>query len=131
VVYMYYVYVEAWCLEYAWQYLVGAVHLSGPISEQVRAAGEFFGETTGTSTNGVIHISALFWLIVVTLNIALVYRGLSGGIEKLCQFALPSMAVLAIIVLIRVLTLGTPDPAHPDQNVLNGLDIFGTPIFQS
>ena len=129
VVYMYYVYIEAWCLEYAWQYLVGAVHLSGPISEQVRAAGEFFGETTGTSTNGVIHISALFWLIVVTLNIALVYRGLSGGIEKFCQFALPSMAVLAIIVLIRVLTLGTPDPAHPDQNVLNGLGYLWNPDF--
>ena len=79
VVYMYYVYIEAWCLEYAWHYLVGSVQLDGSISEQVNAAAKFFGETTGTSTNGVIHISALFWLMVVALNIVLVYRGLSGA----------------------------------------------------
>ena len=27
----------------------------------------------------------------------------------------------AMVVLVRVLTLGTPDPAAPDQNVVNGL----------
>jgi NSS family neurotransmitter:Na+ symporter len=129
VVYMYYVYIEAWCLEYSWLYLIGRVHLSGPVAEQVRAAGQFFGDTTGTNANGVFHISALFWLIVVALNIWLVYRGLSGGIEKFCQFALPAMALLAVIVLIRVLTLGTPDPGKPDQNVLNGLGYLWNPDF--
>src|SRR5437870_11344306 len=129
VVYMYYVYIEAWCLEYSWYYLVGSFHLSGPVAEQVKAAGQFFGDTTGTNANGVLHISALFWVIVVILNIILVYRGLSGGIEKFCRFALPAMAVLAMIVLIRVLTLGTPDPAHPDQNVLNGLGYLWNPDF--
>src|SRR4029453_4209526 len=129
VVYMYYVYIGAWCLEYAWFYLVGSVHLTGSIPEQVSAAGRFFGDTTGTNSNGVLHISALFWLIVVALNIILVYRGLSGGIEKFCQFALPAMAVLAIIVLIRVLTLGTPNPDKPEQNVLNGLGYLWNPDF--
>ena len=74
-------------------------------------------------------MSSVFWLIVVALNIILVYRGLSGGIEKFCQFALPAMAVLAVIVLVRVLTLGTPDPTHPDQNVLNGLGYLWNPDF--
>jgi NSS family neurotransmitter:Na+ symporter len=129
VVYMYYVYIEAWCLQYAWQYLTGSIHLEGSITDQVRAAGQFFGETTGTNENGVLHISALFWLIVVALNIWLVYRGLSGGIEKFCQFALPAMGILAMLVLIRVLTLGTPDPAKPDQNVLNGLGYLWNPDF--
>ncbi len=129
VVYMYYVYIEAWCLEYAWDYLIGGVQLSGSIPEQVQAAGKFFGDTTGTNSNGVFHISAVFWLIVVVINIALVYRGLRGGIEKFCQFALPAMAVLAVIVLVRVLTLGTPNPAQPDQNVLNGLGYLWNPDF--
>ena len=66
---------------------------------------------------------------MVALNIILVYRGLSGGIEKFCSFALPAMAVLAVIVLIRVLTLGTPNPALPDQNVLNGLGFLWNPDF--
>ncbi|MBA3544045.1 MAG: sodium:calcium symporter, partial [Chthoniobacterales bacterium] len=89
VVYMYYVYIEAWCLRYAWDYLVSGVSLSGSIEEKVRSAAVFFIQTTGTDTNGVLNISSIFWLIVVALNVILVYRGLSGGIEKFCQFALP------------------------------------------
>ena len=30
VVYMYYVYIEAWCLRYAWEYLIGGIQLSRP-----------------------------------------------------------------------------------------------------
>jgi NSS family neurotransmitter:Na+ symporter len=129
VVYMYYVYIEAWCLEYSWFYLLGSLRLSGSIPQQVQAAERFFADATGTNANGVLHISALFWAIVVAINIWLVYRGLSGGIEKFCQFALPAMAVLAIIVLIRVLTLGTPNPNKPGQNVLNGLGYLWNPDF--
>jgi SNF family Na+-dependent transporter len=35
--------------------------------------------------------------------------------------------VLAIIVLVRVLTLGTPEATKPDQNVLNGLGYMWNP----
>ena len=129
VVYMYYVYIEAWCLRYAWEYLAGGVQLTGTIEDQVRGAAQFFSSATGTDENGVLNTSALFWLIVVTINIVLVYRGLKGGIEKFCQFALPAMAILAMIVLIRVLTLGTPNLARPDQNVVNGLGYLWNPDF--
>src|SRR6266513_1901786 len=129
VVYMYYVYIEAWCLRYAWEYLTGGVQLTGSVGDQVRGAAQFFSSATGTDQNGVLNTSALFWLIVVALNIWLVYRGLSGGIEKFCQFALPAMAVLAMIVLIRVLTLGTPNLARPEQNVVNGLGYLWNPDF--
>ena len=129
VVYMYYVYIEAWCLRYAWEYLIGTIRLTGTIQEQVQSAGKIFGDTTGTSSNGVLNMSAVFWLIVVALNIVLVYRGLKGGIEKFCQFAFPAMGVLSMIVLIRVLTLGTPNPAHPEQNILNGLGYLWNPDF--
>jgi neurotransmitter:Na+ symporter, NSS family len=129
VVYMYYVYIEAWCLRYAWEYLVTGVTSTGSVQEKVRGAALFFSQATGTDANGVWNMSSIFWLIVVALNIILVYRGLSRGIEKFCQFALPAMALLAMIVLIRVLTLGTPDPSHPDQNVLNGLGYLWNPDF--
>lgn len=129
VVYMYYVYIEAWCLRYAWEYLTGGVALTGTIEEQVRTSATFFSQTTGTDTDGVLNMSSVFWLIVVAINIVLVYRGLKGGIEKFCQIALPAMAILAVIVLIRVLTLGTPNPAVPEQNVLNGLGYLWNPDF--
>ncbi len=128
-VYMYYVYIEAWCLRYAWEYLVGGVQLTGTIEQQTVASAQFFGDATGTNTNGVLNMSAIFWVIVVGINIVLVFRGLKGGIEKFCQFALPAMAILAVIVLIRVLTLGTPDPSRPELNVLNGLGYMWNPDF--
>ena len=44
VVYMYYVYIEAWCLRYAWEYLVGGVTLTGSIEEKVRGAAVFLAK---------------------------------------------------------------------------------------
>lgn len=134
VVYMYYVYIEAWCLRYAWQYLIGSVDLGADPAGYAARSSELFAEVTGIAENGVtigggLHMSVVFWLIVVAINIVLVYRGLSGGIEKFCSFALPAMAVLAVVVLIRVLTLGTPDPALPEQNVVNGLGYLWNPDF--
>jgi neurotransmitter:Na+ symporter, NSS family len=40
---------------------------------------------------------------------------------------MPALIVIAFIILIRVLTLGTPDPARPDQNVLGGLGYMWNP----
>src|SRR5688500_2205889 len=80
IVYVYYVYIEAWCLRYAWDYLVGGVALTGSIEEQVKTSGTFFSQTTGTEINCLLNLSTVFWIIVVSVNIILVYRGLRGGI---------------------------------------------------
>jgi SNF family Na+-dependent transporter len=42
---------------------------------------------------------------------------------------MPAMAVCALIVLARVLTLGTPDPTRPDQSVDAGLGFMWNPDF--
>lgn len=68
-------------------------------------------------------------MITFAVNIYLIYRGISKGIEKFCSWAMPAMAICALVVLIRVLTLGTPDPAHPEQSVLNGLGYMWNPDF--
>ena len=71
----------------------------------------------------------VFWAVTFGLNIFLILRGLSKGIERFVSFAMPLMAVCAVVVLIRVLTLGTPDPSLPDQNVMNGLAYMWNPDF--
>jgi SNF family Na+-dependent transporter len=63
------------------------------------------------------------------LNTWFVARGLSKGIEKFCSWAMPAMAVCAVIVLVRVLTLGTPDPSRPELNVETGLGYMWNPDF--
>ncbi len=137
VVYFYYILIESWCLAYAWDYLVGGgigIDVAAEIPTQTKVASEHFDDFTGANFNGVmldgeIHQSVVFWAIVFGINVVLVYRGISKGIEKFCQFAMPVMAVCALIVLARVLTLGAPDPAHPEQNVTNGLGQMWNPSF--
>lgn len=132
----YYTYIEAWCLSYAIKYATGGMSsISGSIPDQTKAAEEIFEGTVGIHQNGLMAGGEMgtfiLWCVVFTINIILVYRGISGGIEKFCQLAMPTMAVCAVIVLFRVLTLGTPDPNFPEQNVLNGLGFMWNPQFKA
>jgi NSS family neurotransmitter:Na+ symporter len=133
----YYTYVEAWCVGYAAHYAAGGIGIdrAAPIAEQTAAAARFYDDFTGRGEHGVIaggsYKTFLFWLVTFAVNIWLVFRGISRGIEKFVSFAMPVMAVLAFIVLVFVLTLGTPDPAKPDQNVINGLGFMWNPNFSA
>jgi SNF family Na+-dependent transporter len=69
----------------------------------------------------------VFWLLVIAANALLVRRGLVRGIEAFCRWALPLMALCALVVLVRVLTLGTPDPSRPELNVSNALGYLWNP----
>ena len=125
-VYMYYVYIEAWCLGYAINYLIGDLGRPG------MDAGATFRPFRGANQDGfAIGFSlsqvGIFVIAVYFLNYFLIYRGLSRGIELFCKFAMPSLIVLAVVILVRVLTLGTPDPAHPEQSVINGLGFMWNP----
>src|ERR671919_607885 len=132
----YYTYIEAWCLGYAWHYAVngGVVDAAAPIAEQTQQAQAFYTNFIGAADNGVLAAGSLqtfvFWVLTFAVNIWLVYRGISKGIERFVSLAMPAMAVCAFIVLIRVLTLGTPNPELPEQNVINGLGYMWNPNFE-
>jgi SNF family Na+-dependent transporter len=135
-VYFYYVLIESWCLAYAWSYLTGGIGIEPgqSVPQQVAASTAYFNEATGSMTNGWfgpegLHSSLVFWAITFAINIFFLYRGLSRGIETFCRWAMPAMGVCAIIVLVRVLTLGTPNPDLPEQNVAAGLNFMWNPDF--
>src|SRR4029079_13975194 len=44
-----------------------------------------------------------------------------------CKWAMPIMAICAFFVLVRVLSLGTPDPIKPEQSLINGLGFMWNP----
>ncbi|MDA1092993.1 MAG: sodium-dependent transporter [Acidobacteria bacterium] len=132
----YYVFIEAWTFGYFLQYLTGGigVDITRPIAEQTATASQFYNTFTGSAGDGRLFTRAgtltLFsWVVVFSVNLWFVFRGLSKGIEKFCTYAMPAMAVCALIVLARVLTLGTPDPAAPDQSVINGLGYMWNPNY--
>lgn len=127
-IYMYYVYIESWCIAYSWYYIRGALRLG----RDPERYGAFFEEYVGMHQDGAIADGTLqpalwFLLLAFAVNFYLIYRGLSRGIETFCKFAMPALIMAAIIILIRVLTLGTPNPDLPEQNVLNGLGFMWNP----
>jgi SNF family Na+-dependent transporter len=131
-IYMYYVVIEAWCLYYACLYATGAFPLYGGAA----AYQSFFADFTGQSENGILfgleHSNLIvFLLICYLLNMIIIYRGLARGIELVSMVGIPVLFISAIAVLIRVLTLGTPDPAMPERNVLNGLGFMWNPQSES
>ncbi len=131
VIYMYYVYVESWCLAYAWFSLSGALNLeSSPIEGAYRV---FFNEYTGNTVEPSEHFFSTmaysygFFLFTFFVNFFLIFRGLSRGIERFCRVAMPMLLIMAFIIVIRVITLGTPNPDHPEQSVINGLGFMWNP----
>jgi len=132
----YYTFIAAWCLGYFYAYLTGSTGIdpSMAIADQTAASAQFYNDFTGTGSNGLIFgavniPTVVFWVVAFAMNIFLILRGISKGIEKFVSFAMPIMAFCALIVLIRVLTLGTPDPSLPDQNVMGGLAYMWNPDF--
>jgi len=131
VIYMYYVFIEAWCLGYAISYLTGAIDPGNDPSAFAAYFSSHFNEFIGAAEHGALFRSfspALMALVACfALNFFLIYRGLTRGIEAFCRWAMPALIIAAVIVLVRVLTIGTPDPAAPEQNVLNGLGYMWNP----
>jgi NSS family neurotransmitter:Na+ symporter len=125
---MYYIYIEAWVLAYSCYFLTGELNLGSDVA----AYTQFWERLVGYKENGLAlsasnNHAVIFLVIVFTLNFFFIYRGLVKGIEFFCKYAMPALVLLGIVVLIRVLTLGTPDPAKPAQNVINGLGSMWNP----
>lgn len=131
IIYMYYVFIEAWCLSYALAYLTGSINPGPDPNQYAQYFSERFNTFVGADAHGSLFTSfspALTALIACfALNFFLIYRGLTRGIEAFCRWAMPALVIAAIIVLARVLTLGTPNAELPDQNVINGLGFMWNP----
>ncbi len=110
-IYMYYVYIEAWCLGYAYDYLMGRM----PHGADASIFKEHFTTFVGSDANGLGARANWFLLVAFVLNFILIYRGLTKGIEAFCKVAMPTLIVAAIVVLVRVLTLPPQPVAEPWQ----------------
>ena len=127
VIYMYYVFIESWCLGYAVKFWTGQVHLT-TADETVAMFKAMSGQGGDGSSLVFSWDAALPWLMIVfVFNFYLIYRGLSGGIEKMCNYGMPLLIVLALVILARVMSLGAPDAAKPHDNVYNGLGYMWNP----
>jgi NSS family neurotransmitter:Na+ symporter len=126
VIFIYYVYVESWLLGYSVFALFGKYN--GCTDEQSMTA--FLQAYQGLVKNEFftsLGPSYIFFIITFILNILIVYMGIQKGIEKVCEWALAVLFLFGIILVVRVLALGTPEPAKPDYNIINGLGFLWNP----
>lgn len=127
-IYMYYVVIESWCLGYALNFLAGNLDLG----RSAAAYQGYFAAFTGAGADGValafgLGRADLFLLVVFGLNLLIIYHGITRGIETVCLWGMPALLLIAVALLVRVLTLGTPDPALPEQSLWNGLGYMWNP----
>ena len=130
IIFIYYTYIESWTLAYSFFSFVGK--LEG-LTDQTHMK-SFLSGFQGLEKNE--HFDSLAWayvffLITFATNIAVIYHGIKGGIERLCKWAMPFLFLFAIILFIRVLTLGAPDASKPDWNISNGFGFVWNPDYSA
>ncbi len=126
IIFIYYIYVESWLLGYSVFALVGKYNGCTTVETMSAFLKQYQGLETGAYFGG-ISTAYIFFLITFGLNIWILYRGVNKGIERVCMYALPVLFVLAAFLTVRVLTLGTPNPAIPENNIVNGLGYLWNP----
>ncbi|MAT39372.1 MAG: sodium:calcium symporter [Ectothiorhodospiraceae bacterium] len=126
VIMIYYTYIESWTLGYSVFSMLGSY--SG--MADLGSMDGFLKSYQGLNPDGYfssIWTAYAFMIVTFIINFTVLWKGLSGGIEKLAKYAMPLLFIFAVILVIRVFTLGTPDPAFPDQNVWKGFSYIWNP----
>ena len=128
IIVIYYNFIESWCLGFSWFSLTGKYF--GHANRE--AMGHFLHGFQGLESNEFFSSLVpilIFWFITIALNYFFLYKGISKGIEVLAKYGMPLLFIFGIILVIRVLTLGTPDPSAPELNISTGLGFIWNPDF--
>lgn len=124
---LYYTYIEAWCLGYAWYSFTGDyVETAGRAVDLSVYLNEFQGAAPTNNYFDGVGPAVVFMAITILLNVFVLYRGVTKGIELLAKIAMPLLLLFCMIMMVRVLTL--PDGRG---SVADGLNFIWTPDFSN
>ena len=126
IIFVYYTYIESWLLGYSFFALTGK-YVSCTDQNGMQAFLHGYQGLVSNEHFSGIGCAYLFFIITFLLNIVVVCIGLRGGIEWVCKWGLLVLFIMAIVIVIRVLTLGTPDMQKPDWNPVAGLGFLWNP----
>jgi neurotransmitter:Na+ symporter, NSS family len=134
VVAIYYIYIESWTLGYSIHFLLGSSPKlalgADSANDYIEPFSNFLGAYIGSSSGANILSPSLmaYGAFVVTLgvNFYILLRGISRGIEVFAKFALPALFIMALVLLVRVITLKTSN-----GSALEGLNFLWNPDFNA
>ncbi|HDQ44392.1 MAG TPA: sodium:calcium symporter [bacterium] len=99
----YYTYIESWTLGYVFY------SLSGVFSNQSAAeVSEIFSRHLDLDAGSFLNVPVLafvFFLVTLAVNLWILSRGLSKGIERASRIGMPILLLFAVFLVIRALTL--------------------------
>jgi len=120
----YYLYIESWCMAYAGFSLMNGFKETRPE--------DFFNSLTGNAKNSILCVSG-FGMVVffacIALNVGILSRGLSKGIEIVSKFGMPLLIVFAAILAIRGLMISPANDPHAVASPMEGLNFVWEPKF--
>ncbi len=125
---IYYTYIESWTLGYSFFSMTKLYFDESSFSAMKNFLYSYQGRVTGTHFSSILPAYG-FMLITFILNFWILYKGISRGIEKLAKIAMPLLIIFAVILVVRIITLGTPDPHIPANSVANGFAFIWNPDF--
>ncbi|MFC1692814.1 sodium-dependent transporter [Candidatus Latescibacterota bacterium] len=120
IIFIWYTYVESWLLGFAVHALLGNLMEAASDGSTMKAFLQTYQGLTEESSVGSFAMTYLFFLITFAVNFWVIFHGVKGGIEKFSKITMPALFILGFIILVRVITLGSPNAANPDWNVSNG-----------
>lgn len=125
---IYYTYIESWTAAFAWFSFTQdywGIETQQGMTDYLRS---FQGNPTpGAAVHHAPWTPYAFFLGTLAVNIWVLSKGISGGIEKLAKIGMPILFGLALILAIVVLTL-PPQPGI-DASPWQGLEFIYAPDF--
>ncbi len=125
---IYYNYIESWTLAYSFFSVTGKYFGITERGAMLDFLQSFQGLKVTEHFSGMAT-AFVFFFITLLLNVYILSQSVAQGIERLAKIAMPTLFVFALILVVRVITLGTPDPNVPENSVYNGFGYLWNPDF--
>ncbi len=125
---IYYTYIESWTLGFSIFSISKSYFGEGTAETMRNFLYSYQGRFDGSHFDS-LWIAYVLMIITFGVNFWILYRGISKGIEKLAKIAMPLLLIFAIILAVRIISLGTPDPSVPENSVWNGFAFIWNPDF--
>ncbi len=129
VVAIYYIYIESWTLGYSFHFLFGTSPVlaqgADTAKEYLEPFSNFLGTYIGAGGGDIMTPSLMAFMafgITLFVNFLILLKGISRGIERFAKIALPALFIMALILLVRVMTIKTPA-----GSAVEGLNFLWTP----